>query len=100
MHVNSLCRVSPYGAASGNWQQGQDREIVALMSHLTFFQDYRSSAATSSESLHTCAASARLNDALPRAAAAPIKAVLVRVAAAACTSAAAAAASIAAAAAA
>ena len=33
--------------------------------------------------LHTCAASARLNDAPPRAAAAPIKAVLVRVAAAA-----------------
>jgi hypothetical protein len=32
--------------------------------------------------LHTCAASARLNDALPHAAAAQIKAVLVRVAAA------------------
>ena len=26
-----LCGVSPYGAASGNRQQRQDREIVALM---------------------------------------------------------------------
>ena len=40
------------------------------------------STTTKPTSLHTCAASARRNDALPSAAAAPIKAVLVRVAAA------------------
>ncbi len=40
------------------------------------------STATKPTLLHTCAASARLNDAPPRAAAAAIKAVLVRVAAA------------------
>ena len=40
------------------------------------------STSTKPTSLHTCAASARLNDAPPRAAAAAIKAVLVRVAAA------------------
>jgi hypothetical protein len=40
------------------------------------------STATKPTSLHTCAASARLSDAPPRAAAAAIKAVLVRVAAA------------------